>query len=66
MQPLEKVRPVVEQKLRAEKVDPMFQEVGAKLQELADKYTGLRQLAAESSTTVEVTGKLDRSATFYP
>lgn len=66
IQPIDKVENVVKDKIIAEKVEPVFQKRLQDLREKAQAATTLEQLAAETSLTVEITGKVDRSAKFIP
>jgi peptidyl-prolyl cis-trans isomerase D len=65
--PLDKVRAQAEEKLRAELVEPLFEEVGERLRHVAENEgTGLQKLAQETSRTVQTTEKVDRRADFVP
>lgn len=66
VQPLAEVRSRVEQKVRDEKVEPIFEEAGAVLREEADKGGNLQKLAEVTSRTVKNTDKVDRRADFVP
>jgi len=66
MQDLEKVRPVVEERVRTQKVEPFFQQIGDQLNQAAGQYTGLKQLADVTSQTLRTSPKVAREADFIP
>ncbi|MGI8906907.1 MAG: peptidyl-prolyl cis-trans isomerase [Candidatus Sumerlaeaceae bacterium] len=66
VQPLDVVKSEVEDKVRTEKVEPVFEDVGNQLRDVAEKGATLQQLAQETSRTVEFTPKVDKRAEFIP
>lgn len=66
IQPLEQVRDVIVERIRTEKVNPVFEEMGQRLQQAADTNTGLQSLADLTSQTVKTTPKVTRDADFIP
>jgi peptidyl-prolyl cis-trans isomerase D len=66
IRPLDQVKQTIVDKIKDEKVEPIFDKVGQSLEEAATKFTGLQQVAKATSTTMQETGKMDKSATFIP
>lgn len=65
LQPVADVRPVIENKIKDEKVIPVFAEVGAKMQEVVNNVSGgLDALAAATSSTVRTTPKTNKGERF--
>jgi len=60
IQPLEQVKPVIENKIRDAKAEPLFEQVGEKMNDLAANVDGgLERFAALTSTTVHSTPKVN-------
>lgn len=66
IQPLEEVRTIVENAIRTEKVEPVFEQAGEELQRAVDRVTSLDQVAVETSATVATSPKVNRDANFLP
>jgi hypothetical protein len=64
VQPLERVREVVADKIRAEKVEPVFEKLGESLRENAAKFTSLEKVAEVTSVSWAMTEKVDKGANF--
>lgn len=63
--PLDKVRKQVVEKIRTQKVEPLFEEIGNAMRDLPEG-TSLQKLAEVTSRTVQSTAKVDRRADFLP
>lgn len=66
LQPLDKVREIVRRRVIDQKVGPLFEEIGQKLADAADRYPSLEQLARETGFELKTTPKVDRDAVFIP
>lgn len=66
VQPLSDVRPLVENRIREQKVEPVFAEAGAAMEEAANRVTSLEQLAGETSATVVTSPKVNADSQFVP
>lgn len=65
VQPLNEVRPVVENTLRDQKAEPLFEEIGERLQELADSEShNLQRFAEITSTTIQRTPPVGEADNF--
>jgi peptidyl-prolyl cis-trans isomerase D len=66
LQPLEKVRDIIRERLTDEKAVPIFQQIGEELRRNSQKYTSLDKLAEVTSLTVRTTPKVDKGSPFLP
>ncbi|MCX7625747.1 MAG: peptidyl-prolyl cis-trans isomerase [Candidatus Sumerlaeaceae bacterium] len=66
LQPLDKVRELVQQRVADEKVLPIFDKFGEELRKNSQKYTSLEKLAEVTSLTVQVTPPVDKGSLFLP
>lgn len=66
IQPLEKVRTLVRQRILDQKVEPLFEEIGNELRKNSQKFTNLEKLAEVTSRTVSVTPKVDKGSAIIP
>lgn len=66
VQPLEKVREIIRQRLVDEKTKPIFDELGAELRKQSQKFTSLEKLAEVMKLAVQTTGKVDKGTLFLP
>ncbi len=66
LQPLEKVRGIVRERVLEEKATPVFEQIGEELRKNSQKYTSLEKLAEVTSRTVQVTNKVDKGSLFLP
>jgi len=66
IQPLAEVRTVIENQLREQKVGPLFDSIGNRLEEITGNVTGLQAIAAATSQTVATSGKVSETDKFIP
>jgi peptidyl-prolyl cis-trans isomerase D len=66
LQPLEKVRELVRQRVLDEKATPVFERIGDELRKNSQKYTSLDKLAEVTSLTVQLTPPVDKGSLFLP
>lgn len=65
LQPVSEVRPVIENKIKDEKVEPVFVEVGTQMEDVLDNVSGgLDALAAATSSTIKTTPKTNEGERF--
>jgi peptidyl-prolyl cis-trans isomerase D len=66
VQPLEKVRNMIVERVKDEKVAPLFEQQGAKWKAASDANPNLEKLAATLDMKVTTTTKMDKSSRFIP
>ncbi len=66
IQALDQVRPLVENRIREQKVEPVFANAGESMEAAAKRVTSLDQLAQETSATVAVSQKVNTDSKFVP
>jgi peptidyl-prolyl cis-trans isomerase D len=66
LQPLEKVRNLVRDRVLDEKATPVFDQIGEELRKNSQKYTSLDKLAEVTSHPVQLTKKVDKGSLFLP
>jgi peptidyl-prolyl cis-trans isomerase D len=67
LQPMDEVRPVIENKIRDEKVEPIFEQAGARMQDVATNVSGsLEKISAATSATVSTSPKVNVGERFIP
>ncbi len=64
LQPLEKVRDLVRERVLEEKVQPLFEQMGEELRKNSQKFTSLEKLAEVTSQTVRVTDRVNKGTLF--